>query len=226
MIRLPKRPSLVSETATTIKQWIASGVLKDVLPGELELKERLRVGRDTVRLALRALTSEGWLEPPGQGRQRRICLPKLPKRTKKADPRLPVTVLSPYPANQGQTEAEMEDTRKRLAELGRDLQYVSPDIFRLKEPETPLENLVHSHRSAAWVLYGSSYPIQRWFAQRGLPALVHGWTYPGLNLPYVTKDWEPAAFHAGLQFTRHGHRHIGLFEFVERGAGSMLIENG
>ena len=67
MIRLPKRNSLVSETATTIKQWIASGVLNDVLPGEMELKERLRVGRDTVRLALQALASEGWLEKAGQG---------------------------------------------------------------------------------------------------------------------------------------------------------------
>jgi LacI family transcriptional regulator len=226
MIRLPKRNSLVSETATTIKQWIASGVLNDVLPGEMELKERLRVGRDTVRLALQALASEGWLEKAGQGRQRRICLTKLPKRIKRPAPELPVTVLSPYPQDQGQTEAEMEDTRKRLAEMQRDLQYVWPDIFRLKDPDAVLENLVQSHRSAAWILYASSYPVQRWFAKSGLPTLISGWPYPGIDLPYVTKCWEPAAFHAGLQFIRHGHHHIGMFEFVERGAGSMLIENG
>ncbi|HUC84610.1 MAG TPA: substrate-binding domain-containing protein [Candidatus Acidoferrales bacterium] len=201
-------------------------MLQDVLPGELDLKDRLRVGRDTVRLALQVLASEGWLEPAGQGRQRRIRLEKLPKLKKTADAGLPVTFLSPYAADQGQTQAEMEDTRKRLTELGRDLQYVSPDIFRLKEPEAQLEHLVHSHRSAAWVLCGSSYPIQNWFAKRGLPTLVNGWPYPGVNLPYVTKDWEPAAFHAGLQFIRHGHRNIGMFEFIERGAGAMLIENG
>ncbi|MGA2246155.1 MAG: substrate-binding domain-containing protein [Verrucomicrobiota bacterium] len=226
MIPLPKRKSLVYETATTIKQWIACGMLKDVLPGELDLKDRLRVGRDTVRLALQVLASEGWLEPAGQGRQRRIRLERLPKRKRIADSGLPVTFLSPYAVDLGQTQAEMEDTRKHLMERGRDLQYVSPDIFRLKEPETQLENLVHSHRSAAWVLCGSSYPIQNWFAKRGLPALVNGWPYPGINLPYVTKDWEPAAFHAGLQFIRHGHRNIGIFEFVERGAGAMLIESG
>ena len=68
MIQLPKRNSLVHETATTLKQWIASGMLKEVLPGELDLKERLRVGRDTLRLALQALIKEGWLEPSAQGR--------------------------------------------------------------------------------------------------------------------------------------------------------------
>ena len=120
----------------------------------------------------------------------------------------------------------MEETQKRLAALGRDLQRVSPEIFHLQDPDHQLENLVHSHPSAAWILYGSSEPIQKWFAQRGLPALIHGWPYPGVALPYVTKDWEPAAFHAGLQFLRHGHRNIGLFEFVRRGAGAMLIENG
>jgi len=226
MIRLPKRNSLVHETATTIKQWIACGMIRGVLPGELELKERLRVGRDTVRLALQVLASEGWLEPTGQGRKRHIQLEKLRKLKKGADAGLPVTFLSPYPVDQGQTQAEMEDTRQRLAELGRELQYVSPDLFRLKEPENQLENLIHSHPSAAWILCGSSFPIQNWFATRGLPALVHGWPYPGVNLPYVTKDWEPAAFHAGLQFIRHGHRNIGMFEFIERGAGAMRIESG
>jgi DNA-binding LacI/PurR family transcriptional regulator len=226
MIRLPKRKSLIYETAATLKQWIATGLVKDVLPGELDLKDRLRVGRDTVRSALKLLTSEGWLEAGRQGRQRRIRAAKLTKEKKSAQAGLPVTFLSPYAVDLGQTVAEMEDTRERLAEMGRELQYVSPEIFRLKEPESQLENLVHSHRSAAWVLCGSSYPIQKWFAKQGLPALVHGWPYPGVNLPYVTRDWEPAAFHAGLQFIRNGHRNFGLFEFIERGAGAMLIENG
>jgi len=47
-----------------------------------------------------------------------------------------------------------------------------------------------------------------------------------VSLPYVAKDWEPAALHAGLQILRHGHRNLGMFEFVQRGAGALLIENG
>lgn len=226
MIQLPKRTSLVHETAATLKQWMASGLLTETLPGELDLKERLRVGRDTVRLALQVLENEGWLEPSAQGQKRRIHTAKLPQLKKQADGGLPVTFLSPYPLDQGQTQLEMEDTQKRLAELGRELQHICAQVFHLKKPDRQLEALVRTHPSAAWVLYASNYPVQNWFARQGLPAVVHGWPYPGVNLPHVSKDWEPAGFHAGLQFIRHGHRNIGMFEFVERGAGAMLIEHG
>jgi len=46
-------------------------------PGELDLKERLRVGRDTLRLALQLLVKEGWLEPSSQGRKRRVYVQEL-----------------------------------------------------------------------------------------------------------------------------------------------------
>jgi DNA-binding LacI/PurR family transcriptional regulator len=226
MLQLPKRNSLVHETAATLKQWIASGVLKDVLPGELDLKERLRVGRDTLRLALQLLIDEGWVEPSAQGRKRRIHVQKLSGIKKRAQAELPVTFLSPYSVEQGQTLLELEDTQKRLAETGRELQFVSPDIFHLKDPEHQLENLVQTHPSAAWILSASNHAIQSWFAKSGLPTLIQGWPYPDITLPHVAKDWEPAGFHAGLQFIRNGHRNIGMFEYVERGVGAMLIEHG
>ena len=226
MIHLPQRTSLVHETVNTLKQWVAGGLLKDILPGELDLKERLRVGRDTLRLALEILENEGWIEPSGQGRKRRIHAEKLSELKQTADDGLPVSFLSPYPMDQGQTQIEMEDTQKRLVEMGRELQHISADIFRLKDPDRQLEELVHSHPSAAWIIYATSQPVQEWFARRGLPTIIHGWPYPGVDLPYVTKNWEPAGFHAALQFIRQGHRTLGMFEFVERGAGAMRIDHG
>lgn len=190
------------------------------------MKERLRVGRDTLRLALQVLASEGWLEQAAQGKQRRILQVDFPQFTKQTETELPVTFLSPYAIDQGQTFMEMEDTQKRLAEMGRELQHVSANLFHLKDPDHQLEELVRSHPSACWVLYASNHQVQNWFARRGIPAIVHGWPYPGVDLPYGAKDWDPAGFHAGLQFVRHGHRNIGMFEFVERGAGAMLIERG
>jgi DNA-binding LacI/PurR family transcriptional regulator len=172
------------------------------------------------------LMDEGWIESSSQGRKRRIHAQKLSGLKKRADADLPVTFLSPYPVEQGQTLVEMEDTQKRLVEIGRELRYISADIFHLKDPEHQLENLVQTHPSAAWVLYASSKPIQLWFAKHNIPVVISGWPYEGVNLPYVTKDWEPAGFHTGLQCIRNGHRNIGMFEYVERGVGAMLIEHG
>src|SRR5690606_18618024 len=79
---LPKRVSLVHETVLALKDWISQGVVDEILPGEFELKERLGVGRDTLRLALKQLTDEGWLFPTAQGQQRRVRKDRLPSRKK------------------------------------------------------------------------------------------------------------------------------------------------
>jgi DNA-binding LacI/PurR family transcriptional regulator len=226
MEHLPKRTSLVHATATTLKEWISTGMLSEVLPGELQLKGRLGVGRDTLRLALKLLTDQGWVEPAAKGQQRRVHAQRLssPKQTDKDQ--LPVTFLSPHRIEHRVTLLEMEDTQMRLAEQGRKLRFLSPDIFHLKHPERQLERLVHAHPSAAWILYMASEPIQHWFAQRGLPTFLYEWPFPGVNLPYVVADWEAAAFHAGLQFIRHGHRILGILEYEERRPGLVAEEQG
>jgi LacI family transcriptional regulator len=86
--------------------------------------------------------------------------------------------------------------------------------------------MVRAHPSSAWVLYVTSEPIQRWFASQGLPAFLYEWPFPGVDLPYVVADWEAAAFHAGLQFIRQGHRIIGILEYSERRPGLIAEERG
>jgi DNA-binding LacI/PurR family transcriptional regulator len=224
--RLPKRTSLVDETAATLKEWISRSVLKQILPGELQLKNRLRVGRDTLRLALKALTDEGWILPAVKGQQRRVATQRLPRGGGSSADRLPVTFLSPHAVEHRITLLETEDTQQRLAEQGRRLQFISPEIFHLKRPQRHLERLVQEHPSSAWILYVTSEPIQRWFAEQGLPTFLYEAPFPGVDLPYVVADWEAAAFHAGIQLVRHGHRRIGMLEYQERRPGLLLAERG
>lgn len=218
--------SLVQETAVTLKEWINTGTLGEILPGELQLKTRLGVGRDTLRLALKLLTNEGWVEPATKGQPRRVLAQRLAAPEEPRKDNLPVTFLSPHRIEHRITLLEMEDTQVQLAEQGRSLQFLSPNIFHLQRPERQLEHLVQTYPSSAWILYITSGPIQRWFASKGLPALLYEWPFPGVNLPYVAADWEAAAFHAGLQLIRNGHRHIGIFEYDERRPGLVAEERG
>jgi DNA-binding LacI/PurR family transcriptional regulator len=226
MEHLPKRTSLVIETAATLKQWIHTGVLRDILPGELPLKKRLGVGRDTLRLALKSLAQEGWVTPTGQGRQRRVQANHLPIAGDLKATKLPVTFLSPNPIESRATLLEMEDTQLRLAEQGHSLRYLAPAIFRVKHPEHRLEQLVRANPSAAWILYLATGPIQRWFEQQGLPTFIYGSAFPEVTLPYVVSHWEAAAFHAGIQLVRQGHRIIGILEYHVRFPGVLREEEG
>ena len=226
MKRLPKRTSLVEETATTLKEWISQGVVKHTLPGEMQLKVKLGVGRDTLRLALKSLTKDDWVLPAIKGRPRRVQTRRLPRLGKAVGDHLPVTFLSPHPVEHRITLLELEDTRQRLAEQGRSLQFVAPDIFHLKHPQRRLERLVCEHPSAAWILYVTSEPMQRWFAEQSLPTFLYETPFPGVELPFVVADWEAAAFHAGIQLVRQGHRRIGMLEYHERRPGLLAAEQG
>ena len=161
---LPKRTNLVQETAATLKEWISAGILEEMLPGERELKARLGVGRNTLRLALEFLEKEGWLSSASHGQQRRVQKVEPLLGDSGAVYRLPVTFLSPYSPVESKTLVELEDLRVRLEEQGRRLQFLAPAIFRLQHPDHHLERLVRQHPSVAWVLHVASEPMQRWFA--------------------------------------------------------------
>jgi len=119
MHRLPRRTSLVAETASTLKHWIADQELSEMLPGELRLKSLLGVGRNTLRLALKMLQEEHWISSPGQGRQRFVQKRRLPSRGANSERPLPVTFLSPFPTVDRILLLEMEDLQMHLADQGR-----------------------------------------------------------------------------------------------------------
>jgi DNA-binding LacI/PurR family transcriptional regulator len=226
MHRLPKRTSLIAETAATLKQWITDGDLSEMLPGELRLKDHLGVGRNTLRLALKVLEDEHWVSAPGQGRQRHVEKHRLEAPHPASDRRLPVTFLSPFQTVDRILLLEMEDLQMHLAQQGRELRFVAPNIFHLQKPDRHLKRLVQENPSAAWMLHFVTEAMQHWFEQEGIPAFLYGTPYPGVNLPFVVNDWESAAFHAGLQLARHGHRRIGLLGLAQPMPGVLAIERG
>ena len=226
MHRLPRRTSLVSETASTLKQWIAENELSELLPGELRLKSLLGVGRNTLRLALKSLEAEQWISSPGQGRQRSVLKRQLRSSNGDAARRLPVTFLSPFPTVDRILLLEMEDLQMHLANQGRELRFIAPNIFHLHKPDRHLARLVKENPSSAWMLHFVTEPVQRWFDQRGVPAFIYGSPYPGVELPYVVNDWESAAFHAGLQLIRNRHRIVALLGFPTPIPGALALERG
>ncbi len=226
MHQLPKRTSLVAETADALKRWISDGELREALPGELPLKARLGVGRDTLRLALKLMEEEGWIHSPGQGKQRFVQKDRIPALRPVANRHLPVTFLSPFPTVDQIMLVEFNELQKHLAEQGRQLRFVSSSRVHSERPEPHLKQIVSENPSAAWMLHFVNEATQRWFDKQGLPAFIYGSPFPGVSLPFVVNDWESAAYHAGVQLTRHGHRVIAQMAFEQMMPGMVAIERG
>ena len=100
MTRLPKKISLVAQTAVAIREAISLGRWKRRLPGEHELCSQLHVSRRTVRAALDQLCYDG-LVKCCHGKRREIInqhlvrLPPASSRIVFLTP-VPLQTLSPF----------------------------------------------------------------------------------------------------------------------------------
>jgi DNA-binding GntR family transcriptional regulator len=72
MEMIPERRSLVAQAVEILRASIKDGEWERHLPTEAQLRERMQVGRNTVRAALAVLEKEGWITPGRPGRRREV----------------------------------------------------------------------------------------------------------------------------------------------------------
>lgn len=207
MHRLLQRKSLVSQTAEILRRDIQDGLWPARLPGEVELCQRLQISRTTLRAALEVLTREGMLSS-SQGRRREVL--KRAARGKPAATTRRVVLLTPEPPHRLGTFAMywMDDLREHLAETGCHLEVHTSRVCYSARPETALERLARDLRPAAWVLYLSTEPMQRWFSTRALPCAIAGSRHAEMRLHSVDVDYHAIGQHAAWQFLSRGHRRL------------------
>jgi len=206
---LPRRLSLVAETARALRQSIREGVWKEHLPGERELCARLQISRPTLRAALDELQREGLLEVTKRRRRLIRASPSIPDHHSR--PRL-IAVISPRPllAMPPSAAVMVDELRTDLARAGFELELiVNPAAFS-EHPDSTLESLVARTPASAWIAYGSREPMQRWFLKKQLPCLVAGSCAPGIALPSIDLDYRATCRHAGGLLRAKGHRKISL----------------
>lgn len=222
---LPKRLSLVAQTAECLRARIRAGVWREDLPGERELCARLQVGRRTVRAALEELQRQGWLEV-AEGRCRRIK--QRPDRSKQERERKVVAVLSPRPLMEllPATMFVMDALRRTLAEANCAVEFHVDRPCFSAQPARALERLVQRHPADVWLIIGSKEAMQRWFIRRQLPCLVTGSFAWDIALPSVDVDYRAACHHAGGVLWRKGHRSIALVLQRDAYGGDVASEEG
>lgn len=206
---LPERVSLVTQTARVLRQGLEIGRWPGAMPGERKLAEQLRVSRPTLRAALEQLQQEGLLQN-AQGKRRQA----LAKASGLKAPSIPksICLLSPHTLDAVPPFVLfwIDELRARLAEQGTSMEFVvRPSVYHARG-ERAWTEVVQSHPSAAWVLFLSTEPMQRWFAKNKIPALVVGSCPPDNPLPSVDVDYRAACRHAAQWFSGHGHKRLAL----------------
>jgi DNA-binding LacI/PurR family transcriptional regulator len=206
---LPQRFSLVAQTVQSICDGIQAGHWQELLPGERELCARLQVSRSTVRAALSELQRRGWLAV--SNRQRRRITSERTARLA-ADQKSVVAILAPLTLRTMPPAAVLviDALREQLARTGWTIElHVNRSCFSSK-PARALEKLVRDTHAAAWLLVGSSRPMQSWFLRQSLPCLVMGTCANDIALPFADADHRATCRHAGALFLRKGHHRLAL----------------
>ncbi|MDG2122143.1 MAG: GntR family transcriptional regulator, partial [Verrucomicrobiales bacterium] len=207
---VPKRHSLVAGTTALLREAIAVGRWSGLLPGERKLCQQMQVGRDTLRAAVLQLEREGLVSSGEAGKQRKIL-------NAGAGPSLAaglsagvIAFLSPHRLEQFSDSllVEVDVLRERLAGSGYRLEVVTGSkVFTQSQPAKALLKLTADYAAEAWILHRTTAPMQRWFAEKGPPSLLHGQPQ-GVQLPAVDIDYTAVGRHAGGFLISRGHRDV------------------
>jgi DNA-binding LacI/PurR family transcriptional regulator/DNA-binding transcriptional regulator YhcF (GntR family) len=223
---LPQRKSLVAQTSMILRNGIMAGEWQGNMPGELELCRRLQVSRVTLRGALALLEKEGVVSV-SQGRRRTIIgSSQLARQTSSVPTN--VVLLSPVPHAQLTASKLLwiDELREQLAGNGLPLEFILSASAASVRPARVLQELTGRHADAAWVLLRSTFPMQRWFAEKRLPVVVAGSLFDGIDLPSVDTDYFSACRHAAGRLLARGASRLAILAPHQILAGDIESEAG
>lgn len=227
MLDIPKRKSLVTETASILRKAIAGGTWEEHLPGERSLCQQFQISRPTLRSALSLLEKEGWVATT-RGKRRRLSRPnqKGKDRTGKVIGIItnrPISFFSQF------TLHLIMEMRYSLIGVGFDSEIYFPslsDDLDFQHQRRKVENFILKNDLGCCILAFSSEEQQQWFQESEIPSLVLGSTYPSVALPCLDIDQFAACRHAAGIFLARGHRRLVLIRNDNRVAGDRASAEG
>lgn len=227
MLGLPQRQSLEKQTAALLREQLAGGAWRTWLPGERALCEMLQVSRYTLRAALRTLRREGLIRAEHGAGNRILVSPTSSVPTRLLASRdVGLLVCGPLDQLSLNHTLWIDQLRALLGERGCRLHLFHGHSYHHRSPGRALQRLVTQHPHGCWILLLSPESVQRWFQQHGVPCVVAGSTYRGVDLAFCDVDHRAICRHAAGFMLGRGHRKIAMLAQKSRYAGDLESEAG
>lgn len=206
---VPQRSTLTSQTTALLESGLREGRWTGQLPGQHELCTQLGISRTTLRAALRDLASRELID------LRQGCpmtIRTSPAAATAVRGLTQVVLLLPEPMWRLRPSLArwVSELRPLLQRTGLELILHEGGRQYRARPAAQLERLLRSHPRSAWVLFASSRAMQQWFAERGLPVILVGPVFPGLDLPSIEYDHAAIARHAAGRLAAAGHQRTAI----------------
>lgn len=223
-MHIPKRHSLIVETAQALRSGIEERVWAESLPGERILSKQLHVSRPTLRLAFTLLEKEGMISVSRGVRRRILPLPNRPSRPAQKV----LGIVASQPMNRlaripGEMILEM---RYQLSQSGFESEVSVAPYGDFKPHRKKLEGFIKEHGIFCCILMLSSMELQSWFHENRIPAFVLGSNHPSVPLPSLDVDYYAVCRHAAGIFLGRGHRHLAMMLQEGNVAGDLASERG
>lgn len=203
------RLSLTDQAANHLRQGIRDGRWGGRFPGVPAIVKECDVSINVARAAVRVLESEGWLEPAGHGRRRRITSAK-PGAPSSRVLRVGILLRDPLSSlDHGFHEALMQIVHK-LEESGHAIFFAPKTQLELFHSLPRLKRMVENLTADAWVVIDGTNPILAWFAGRKTPTMAIGGMTEDLPVTSVAPVMAAARRVAMQRLIELGHRRIVL----------------
>ncbi len=222
---LPKRESLVNQTAAILRQELKRGTWQEWLPGERVLCDTFQISRNTLRSALAQLHADGQVRPVhGSGNRILTRARRTSARLKSRD----VGLLTPDPLQNLRPTMTLwiDELRALLSEQGCQLHVFHGRQYFRANPGAALTKLTTQYPHGCWILALSNESTQRWFEKNVARCVVAGSVHPGLRLPYRDLDHRAMCRHAAGAMLRAGHRKLAIVISKLQRAGDLESEAG
>lgn len=113
---------------------------------------------------------------------------------------------------------------RALQENDIQLKVLSHEEFHSDYPTALLKALEKNMNSGAYLLALTSLRIQEWFVANGIPSLILGSAFPGIQIPSIECDYPALGRHAAGTLLGKGHRNIAMVLPEEPLAGDLETE--